>query len=257
MRRILLLALLAIGLGQSHAADLFVANASFEDDPAADGTFPLLTPVGWSLYDPNGIVDNGNDVIGVVNPTGTTFFPAGVPDGRNAALVYVAEQMGGGPFGLSQVVDHSLQAGMTYTLRVAVGNIASGNGAPPFTQFFDLDGFPGYAVQLLAGGVVIAQDLNTLGGSIAEGTFGESVVSIAVGGDHPQVGGILEIRLLNLTQAGTAEAPGIEVDFDNVRLESVTTVPEPATWVMVLAGALFLFLTARRRKPQPVRVRDR
>ena len=40
-----------------------------------------------------------------------------------------------------------------------------------FDVFFDLSGFPGYAVQLLAGGVVVAEDHNTLAGSIPEGEF--------------------------------------------------------------------------------------
>ncbi len=112
---------------------------------------------------------------------------------------------------------------MRYTLRVQVGNIASGFGAPPFDQFYDLDGFPGYRVQLLAGGVLLAEDDNTLFGLIPEGEFRLSTVTAEVGPDHPALGQAIEIRLLSRNEAQSAEDPGIEVDFDDVRLDAAPT----------------------------------
>ena len=84
------------------------------------------------------------------DPTGAAFFPAGVLDGRNAALIYL-ESSGGLPVSLRQIVAATLQPRIRYTLSVGVGNIASGIGLPPFDfRFYDLDGFPGYSVQLRA-----------------------------------------------------------------------------------------------------------
>lgn len=228
-------------VARDSQADLItVNNPSFEADFAPDGSFPVLIPQGWTTFDPNGLLASGGNAVGVINPTGTTFFPGGVPDGRNAALVYISENLEQGPVGLTQVLTDTLQANMNYRLQVDVGNIASGTGLPPYDQFgfFDLDGFPGYQVQVLAGGVVVAEDNNSLFGSIPEGEFRTSEISFSVGDDHDLLGQSLEIRLLNLNQIDTVADPGIEVDFDNVRFEA-SAVPEPSTYfalVLITAG---------------------
>ena len=235
----------ALGAATAHAAPVPVANPGFEADFAAPNSFPVLTPQGWSLYDPHGIVDQTVDAIGVLNPTSSTYFPAGAPEGSNVALVFLSGDTGGGPVGLLQLLAATLQPDTAYTLAVEVGNIASGVGAPPFDQFFDLDGFPGYAVQLLAGGVVIAEDANTLAATLAEGTFATSTVAIEVGAQHAQLGAALAIRLVNLNIPGTPTEPGIEVDFDDVRLDA-TPVPEPSLAAQAI-GAIAA-LAARHRR---------
>jgi hypothetical protein len=200
--------------------------------------------------DPAGIVDQNLDAVGVVNSDdGAPFFPGGVPHGSNAALIFLSGDVGDGAVSLAQEVAEIVDAGDTYTLRVAVGNIASGTGFPPFDVygFFDLDGFPGYRVALRAGGVELAADANTLAGGLAEGTFAESVVEVTIPADHPALGAPLEIRLTNLNQPGTPTEPGIEVDFDDVRLEAVA-VPEPARALQLAVGALALGARASRRR---------
>ncbi len=196
-----------------------IANAGFEANFANPNSFPVLVPQGWTQYDPGNIIDFTVDAVGVLNPSQSTFFPGGAPEGRNVALVYLAGDVGVAPAGLSQVLPATLQAGVTYTLRAEVGNIASGFGAPPFNVFFNLDGFPGYAVQLLAGGVVVAEDHNTLAGSIAEGQFATSTATLRVGPDHPRLGQALEVRLVNLNLIAPSGRSGIEVDFDRIRLD--------------------------------------
>jgi hypothetical protein len=99
-----------------------------------------------------------------------------------------------------------------------VGNIATAIAAPPFNYYFNLDGFPGYAVQLLAGGFVIAEDRDPIGAHIPEGEFRESLVVFDVPAGHPLVGAPLAVRLINLNMVQSAAAPGIEVNFDDVRL---------------------------------------
>jgi hypothetical protein len=238
--------------GAASAAPVTVANSSFEADPAGAGTFPVLVPQGWTLVDPAGIVDQNEDAVGVVNSDdGAPFFPGGVPEGSNAALIFLSGDVGGGEVSLAQQVGEFVDAGDSYTLRVEVGNIASGTGFPPFDVygFFDLDGFPGYRVALRAGGMELAADANALAGTLAEGTFATSVVEVTIPADHPAIGSPLEIRLTNLNQPGTAQEPGIEVDFDDVRLDAVA-VPEAARGLQLAAGALALLaarFSSRRR----------
>jgi MYXO-CTERM domain-containing protein len=248
----LLTTLLAASAG---AAPVAVTNSSFEADPAAAGTFPVLVPQGWSLLDPAGIVDQDDDAVGVVNSDdGAPFFPGGVPDGSNAALLFLSGDVGEGEVSLEQTLGATLAAGTTYTLTVQVGNIASGTGFPPFDVygFFDLDGFPGYRVSLLAGGTVIASDENGLSATLAEGTFAESIVELTVPADHPAIGQALGVRLTNLNVPGTAAEPGIEVDFDAVELDA-TPVPAPAAGIELVAGALALAGLASRRRRRLLR----
>lgn len=237
--------LLLVGAGSVRADLLPIVNAGFEADFAAPGTFPVGPVTGWDLLDPNGIVDFTSDAVGVLNPTEGTFFPGGAPEGNNVALIFLGGDIGGGTVSLRQILTSVLEPNTRYTLSVAVGNIASGTGSPPFDVFgfFDLDGFPGYAVQLLAGGVVIAEDNNGLFGSIPEGEFAESSSVVNIGAAHPQLGQPLEIRLTNLNVAETPENPGIEVDFDNVRLDATSlrgvSAPEPSSLALLaLMGGL-------------------
>jgi hypothetical protein len=205
----------------AHAAPIPVVNPGFEANFAAPNSFPVLIPTGWNLYDPSGIIDQSLDAVGVLNPTGGTYFPAGAPEGSNVALIYLSGDVGGGVVGLRQnLTGATFQPGNRYTLTVEVGNIASGIGAPPFNFFFDLDGFPGYRVQFMAGNFVVAEDDNTLAASIPEGEFRTSTVVIDITPGHPAIGATIGIRLVNLNTPGTPEAPGIEVDFDNVRVDA-------------------------------------
>lgn len=215
-----------------QAGVVVVANPGFEDPAIPDGTFATTAaPPGWSNY---GFIESfaGRDV-GVLNPAGTTLYSQPAPEGSNVAVVFL---LTGGPTesGIQQTLSERLEAGMTYTLRVNVGNI-SPEGAP-----FNFAGFPGYRVDLLAGGAVVATDNNTL--LPDEGTFLESTVSLVVGESHPRLGQELGIRLVSLD--GPA---GIEVNFDNVRLEA-TAVPEPGGLALTASGMVLLAGLWRRSR---------
>jgi hypothetical protein len=190
---------------------LKIVNAGFETDPVAPGKYnDAIVPAGWVLYDPGKIIGQNYNSIGVLNPTGTTLYPGGAPQGSNVALVFLWRmETDGIAAGISQVLAHSLLANTQYTLRVKVGNIA-----PEANVAWDLNGFPGYRVELLAAGTVLAADDNTL--QPAEGTFSQSVVSFTTGDFHPLLGEKVEIRLLNLNKADS----GIEVNFDDVTMEA-------------------------------------
>lgn len=225
-RTIVASAVLALACAADARPPIAIVNHGFEADTASPNLFSLVLPQGWTLHDPFSIHDFANDTVGVLNPTGGTNFSAGAPEGTNVALIYLGQDSGGGEVGLQQTLSQTLTANTRYTLRVLVGNIASGVNAPPFNFFFNLEGFPGYRVDLLAGENAIASDENTLANQIPEGEFRESVLSIDVDATHEHLGQPLTIRLVNLNMLGTPQAPGIEVDFDDVRLDA-QTIPPP------------------------------
>lgn len=192
---------------------IVVQNPGFEANFVADGMYnDQVIPTGWSKYDPNNIIGQNYNSLGVLNPTGTPLYPAGAPEGKNVALIFLWRmQTDGLPAGYSQQLTATLQAKTQYTLQVRVGNIGPVMGDP-----WDLTGFPGYRVELLAGTTVLAQDNNTL--LPAEGMFLESTVSFSTGSTNPSLGQPLGIRLINLNKANS----GIEVNFDDVRLEALS-----------------------------------
>ncbi|MFZ4573132.1 MAG: GC-type dockerin domain-anchored protein [Phycisphaerales bacterium] len=202
-----------------------IVNPGFESDPAPPNFWTIRVPFGWTLHDPMGIVDQNRDAVGCLNPTNSTYFPAGAPQGVHVALLYLEGDRGGGEVGLVQQLPRTVAPDTRYTLRVAVGNIASGIAAPPFNFFFDLDGFPGYSMQILAGGLVVAELRDPVGASIPEGEFRERELVFDAPASHPRIGQPISIRLINLNIAGTPDAPGIEVDFDNVRLDASPLCP--------------------------------
>jgi hypothetical protein len=197
-----------------------LANPGFEADFAHPNTWSIVIPSGWTLYDPSFIVDQNPDSVGVLNPAGSTYFPAGAPEGSNVCLLFFSGDIGMGAAGVQQTLAHQVLANTRYELQVQVGNIDSGTAAPPLDiyGYFELRGFPGYAVQLLAGGTVVAQDFNSLAATLGEGQFAPTTVVYASPASGPAVGQPLTVRLLNLNQRWSPIFPGIEVDFDDVRL---------------------------------------
>lgn len=197
----------------ARGAVIAVVNAGFETQPVANGFVVLGAPTGWSIYNPANI--NGtSDSVGLINPTGTDHFPNGAAEGNNAAVVFL-DGPATGEAGFQQTLAATLQPRIRYTLTVAVGNIAAGTAN---FGYFNLAGFPGYRIDLLAGGVVIASDNNQLAGAIPEGEFRTSTITAIVGEGSAQLGQPLAIRLVNLNLPGTPQEPGIEVNFDAVRL---------------------------------------
>lgn len=207
LRSLLLPSVLALPL----TSDIPIDNPSFESPNIPAGTFATTAPPdGWSAY---GSVDFGFRTVGVLDPTGTAYYPGGAPHGENVGVVFLLDdpndqsQFAGIEAGLEQVLDEVLAPATRYTLSVALGNIAS---AVPQGQF-EFDGFPGYRVELAAGGTVLASEVNTQ--LPPEGEFLTVTLQADVGPAHPNLGQPLRIRLGNLN----ADV-GIEVNFDDVRL---------------------------------------
>lgn len=248
LRFAVLLLTLTAALSTARAELLTVQNAGFETLFISDNTFNVAAPgpAGWSAY---GTINHNNRSIGVVNPTGSLLYPGGAPEGRNVGVVFLLDnasnqsQFAGIESGLVQTLASTLQTNTRYTLTVEVGNMA--NDSATTNDAFEFTGFPGYRVDLLAGAQVIASDNNSL--LPAEGTFLTSQFSLSIGASHVLSGQALGIRLVNLNAA-----PGIEVNFDNVRLDA-TAIPEPAAFASLLGIATLALALFHRRARSALR----
>ena len=220
-------------LDDDGVSSLVVSNHSFEFPAIAAGTFSTTAaPPGWSAY---GNLNFNARTIGVLRPGTTTLYAEPAPLGQNVGVIFLMDNPANQTFfanleaGMRQTLAATLQTRRQYTLRVEVGNIANDVNAP-----FQFGGFPNYRIDLLAGTNVLASDNNSrLPG---EGRFLTTTVAVATAASHPFAGQPLGIRLVNLNSA-----PGIEVNWDNVRLES-SPLPPPALSITheVLLGRIRL-----------------
>jgi hypothetical protein len=140
-------------------------------------------------------------------PTGDP--PAGAPEGDNVALVYMDGDAGGAEFGIAQQLAATLEPD------------------------------PGYRVQLLAGGAVLAEDAGAV--SPGEGEFETATVLHTTQNAPPQQGQPLAIQLLTRNQPDVAGVSGLEVDFDDVRLDAAPAagaVPVPPAALALAALGL-------------------
>ncbi|MFO0875036.1 MAG: hypothetical protein U0575_13830 [Phycisphaerales bacterium] len=117
-------------------------------------------------------------------------FPNGVPDGLQTGWVNSPN------LPIKQTLPATVEPNALYTLSVAVGRRS--------------DGFPmgSYKIQLTAGDLVLAEDLNSL--SPAPGSFVTSTISALVPPGDPAIGLPLTIKLFVVT--------GPQADFDDVHL---------------------------------------
>jgi len=240
-------AIIIAGATTVSAAPLTVVNSGFEDTTGQSpfNEFTFGTPTGWTLHDPNLITGGPGFFTGTLQPNNVDFFngPVAAPEGSRVGILFNSEGRDTGEYGFQQILTDTVQANTRYELSVEVGNIASGiasNGAP-----FNLDGFPGYRIDLFAidqflNETLLVQDLETL--IIPEAEFALSTISIDIGAGHTAIGDTLGIRLVNLNETrGVAGPPDLEVDFDDVRLDA-TAISEPGVVAIGLLGLVALGL---------------
>jgi hypothetical protein len=206
---------------QTNGEPIPIVNPSFESffGPPSTTIFDLQgnlkdtafsTPIYWSPSERN--TRSGNPIPGwTATALGGTLNPATssysrIPDGQNIAWLDLrsVEQWALGDPAISQILCAQLTPGH-YTLRCSIGR-ATGNV-----------NYPGYRVQLRAGGVTIAEDDNTL--APAKGAFVVSEVNVDVPTNHLQLGEPIEIRLTGAVSARDRA----EVDFDDVSLDGPTS----------------------------------
>jgi hypothetical protein len=185
-----------------------IENAGFEEPVLVDDDFLFPAP-GWDSYNPDDI-GIGH---GCWNPPADAY-PLEAPQGSNIGYIFFSIIEPEKVLGMQQTLDATLQPDTTYTLSARVGD------AHGYDAFPALAGFPGYRIELLAGDTVLVADDNTL--QIEEGSFGVSTISYTASADDPRLGTPLTIRLINLLNA-----PGAEVDFDDLSLTTEPAVPCP------------------------------
>ncbi|MFN4943929.1 MAG: autotransporter-associated beta strand repeat-containing protein [Akkermansiaceae bacterium] len=179
-----------------------ITNPGFELPVVEEGDYNQA-PTGWNAY--NGAL-LGSTVY-AYNPT-IDDFDSEAPEGSNVAGVYTI-LASGVEKGLSQTLSTTFKEGDTYQLTVKVG----------YTNTYQVN--PGYRVQLLAGGTVIAEDDNSL--SPAFGQFVTSTLNYVYDpADSGLVNQALQIRLIN---KGLDDIQN-EVAFDDVQLSVVLANPE-------------------------------
>lgn len=102
-------------------------------------------------------------------------------------------------------------------------------------------------MQLLAGGAVVAEDAGALTPSLGEGEFATATVQLTTGSAHAQQGQPLAVRLVNRNLQGVPGVSGLEVDFDDVRLDATPVAQVPiGAWAGAGLAAALLASGARR-----------
>jgi len=196
--------------GTARASLLTIADPSFEGLTLSPGSFTSGTYAAGSW--------NSGGNAGIFRPT-TASYPGGAPDGS-----YVGYSSSSTV--IDQVLSATLTANTTYTLGVAVGSRLDG----PHND--------GYTIQLLAGGVLLSGTTNFP--VPADGSFVFATDAYTAGASDPHLGQALEIRLIS--------APTGQTSFDNVTLDAVPAVPEPASIMMLGITAAGAGLGRWRRK---------
>lgn len=198
-------------IARDSAAAIAITNHGFETNDQPNATLTVSHPTGWSTY---GAINNTSDVIGTLNPATSGHFDS-VPQGSNVGLVFL-DGPTAAEAGMQQTLGATLAANRRYTVSAWIGNIDEGTAN---FGYFNLLGFPGYRVDLMAGSTIVASDNNSLNGTIPEGEFRETTFVADIGASHAALGQSLAIRLVNLNVSGPPATPGIEVNFDDIRLD--------------------------------------
>ena len=250
------LALLGLSIPSAYAATVSIVNAGFEH-PAAGSV--SVVPHGWDLYDPDLIAGPGTESTGYYNPgevnDADDFYGVNVPapEGHNAAWIQLYTGFGSSSVGIEQTLASILMPNSQYILSVEIGNLKT-TTSPRSGNFFDMTGFPGYTIQLLAGGNVIA-DAAEVGSTdpadagITEGFFSLVSLSLTTGATDAYLYERLGIRLINNNDIDLSGLNrwSAEVDFDDVQL-SVNPVPVPAAIWLFGTALIGLVGFGKRRK---------
>ncbi len=239
-KRLLLGALLAMSsIGAASATPVTVNNFSFEtpilspSNAITLGTSGNTAIPGWTIY-----TNGGANFAGVVNPSGS--YPgqiAAPPNGVQAAYATTYTGGAGNYAGFATSIGQ-LVTGDLYTLSVDVGRLSNTLfGGFKLIIGYNASGVPGSGVEfseLQVDSTHNASDLPTAG------TWKFETLSALYTGT-PTSTGHGYVELLGYGPNGSTEL------FDNVHV-TVSAVPEPATWAMMILGFMGIGFVAYRRK---------
>lgn len=222
----LVVALLVVTSG-AWAGNIPVGNPSFESPVCgAAGSGTNCTPNSWTVTNS---ANQWNPTTGqyTANQFPSNLGDTSLPDGIQAAWV------NGGANSLSQILATTIAANTTYTLTIDVGLRTTVNNT--FGAIVDLDAF-----SAVAGTTVLTNDTSASPGSGNEdpghGSWALWTVTFNSASNPSVVGQDLEIYLSSSTN---------QTGYDNVSLNGVSNVPEPAMFALVGFG--LLGLVTRRR----------
>ncbi|MCC7349269.1 MAG: hypothetical protein IT446_01750, partial [Phycisphaerales bacterium] len=182
------------------AHSVVIPNFGFENPVLSDNNYTTNSVPGWTITP-----GSGSDG-GVWNATASHFSPQ-APEGSNIAYLETPSSSSTDAV-LSQVLGENLAANTHYELKVEVGypNTTAGKG---------------YKIQLLAGGVVLAEDDNSM--TLTQGGWKTASLTFNTSANPSQLGQAMEIRLIAKASSGTYK----QVEFDNVRLDALPILPDP------------------------------
>ena len=221
------IALLEADLDPTDEFDwLRIENTGFVNNVGVIVPIVSPAPFGWDLVRPDGPVNYSPSNSAVILDTSIGDFYLPGEAGTQVGGIFLTNSPDQLRVGLRQRVGHRIQPGRTYELSVDVGD--------PMTDFvnfdsvYNLGGFPGYDIELHAGGELLATTASdTLGGP--EGTMSTITLTYDSNNAPPAaVGERLEIYLLN--RNNTAGVTGLhgEVNFDNVTLSHTPNEARPS-----------------------------
>lgn len=225
------LSLLYLALvGTTSAASITIVNSDFETGGFATDRFsnsPGVVPSGWSA-----VGAMAGDYFGYYNPgfdyPGTWGGSSVIANMAGPNVFYFGSLTHGQ--GIQQTLSSTFATDTNYTLTVAVGG-----------RFEAIAYMAALDLRLMAGSTVLAS--RTVRNTENAGTFIDFALDYTYSPSHAFLTGQqITIQLVE----NNSEFSG-EMEVDNIRLESLAAIPEPASAALVAAASLVLVAGVRRR----------
>jgi hypothetical protein len=91
-------------------------------------------------------------------------------------------------------------------------------------------------------GLVVPPELITSSSGFALYTFADDQLYVTFSGNNPEQPGLYQITASSLATSGDPEAPGAQVQYDELRIATTDPVPEPSALILAITGLVLLAL---------------